>query len=248
MSSSDSDSELSPASSILDSVVENLNKHLPQSSQAHYMTGSSASTGFFGGRKRHVHDLLGGGHSADILLWRKKHLSAGFLVGATVVWFLFEWIGYHFISVVAFLLLGLVVGLFAWSSGAAFLNRAPPPVPRLQLSDEQVIYWAKTVKIQVNKALAILYEIVIAKDVKQFLKLVGVLSFLVLFGSWFHLLTLLYLVIVAAHTLPLLYENHGNSIDKSVDYIWRESERLLQIFDAKCLSRIPRKQATFKTK
>lgn len=61
--------------------------------------------------------------AADVLLWRKKHLSAGFLVGATVVWLLFEWIGYHVISVISFLLLGFVVVLFAWSNGAAFLNR-----------------------------------------------------------------------------------------------------------------------------
>lgn len=183
-----------------------------------------------------------------MLLWRKKNLSAGFLVGATVVWFLFEWVGYHFISVISFLLLGFVVVLFVWSNGAAFLNRAPPPVPKFQLSDKQVHDVAKNFSLQVNKALVNLHEIVIGKDVKRFLKLVGVLSFLVVFGSWFHLLTLVYLAVIAVHTLPVLYEKHGDSIDQLADSTWKEINNQYRKFDATVLSKIPRKQPTFQRK
>lgn len=238
------------AAAILNSVLENI-KNLPASSDAHFMPAASAfasepsaSSGYdFGrlfGRKKPVHDMLGGGHSADVLLWRKKHLSAGFLAGSTVIWVLFEWIGYHFISLISLLLLVAVVTLFAWSNGAAFLNRVPPPVPKLELSDEAVLKIAKTVNIEINKMLAMLHEIVIGKDVKRFAKLVGVLSLLVLFGGWFHLLTLFYLAIVAAHTVPILYEKNEDTIDRFVQKALNELKNQYKKVDASMLSRIPR--------
>ncbi|KAH1080984.1 hypothetical protein J1N35_020745 [Gossypium stocksii] len=38
------------------------------------------------GRERPVHHVLGGGKSADLLLWRNKQISAGVLGGATAIW------------------------------------------------------------------------------------------------------------------------------------------------------------------
>ncbi|KAI5066870.1 hypothetical protein GOP47_0017398 [Adiantum capillus-veneris] len=246
---SDKDNEPSVVSAIVDSVMENL-KHIPASTQSHYMAGDSSSrtSNIFGHRQKRLHDLLGGGHSADVLLWKKKHLSAGFLAAATVIWFLFEWSCYHFVSVVSFLLLVIVVTLFVWSNAAAFLNRAPPPVPKLQLSNDQVRYVAENITVYVNRLLAMLYEIVIGKDATKFLKLVGVLGFLVIFGSWFNFLTLMYLGVVAAHTLPLLYEKHGETIDQLADSTFKELKSQYRKFDASVLSRIPRKQPTFQRK
>ncbi|MCO5556696.1 hypothetical protein L7F22_010247 [Adiantum nelumboides] len=247
--SSDKDNEPSIVSAIANSVIENL-KHIPASAQSHYTAGdgSSRTSTTFGHRQKRVHDLLGGGPSADVLLWRKKHLSAGFLAGATVIWLLFEWSCYHFVSVVSFLLLGLVVILFVWSNAAAFLHRAPPPVPNLQLSNDQVLYFADNIKVYINRFLAMLYEIVIGRDSTRFLKLVGVLGFLVMFGSWFNFLTFVYLGVVAAHTFPVLYEKHGETIDQYADNTIRELKKQYRKFDASVLSQIPRKQPTYQRK
>ncbi|KAF5181427.1 Reticulon-like protein b5 [Thalictrum thalictroides] len=38
------------------------------------------------GRKKPVHTVLGGGKSADIILWRDKQIAPGILVGVTVIW------------------------------------------------------------------------------------------------------------------------------------------------------------------
>ena len=64
------------------------------------------------------------GIAADVLLWRKKHLSVGTIAGAFIIWLLFEWIGYHFVSVISFFLLMGIVLLFIWSYVADLLNRS----------------------------------------------------------------------------------------------------------------------------
>jgi hypothetical protein len=63
---------------------------------------------------------------ADVLLWRKKHLSIGLLVGATLAWILLEKTGYKLVSVVSNVTLLLVVILFVWSNLAVLLNRYFP--------------------------------------------------------------------------------------------------------------------------
>eukprot|EP00250_Pteridium_aquilinum_P031391 c43540_g1_i1 orf=141-899(+) len=235
------------AAAILSSVLENI-KNLPTSSPAHSASSSSYAPSAAPrfdyarpfGRQKPVHDLLGGGHSADILLWRKKNLSAGFLAVATAIWVLFEWIGYHFISVISFLLLVVVVGLFAWSYGAAMLNRDPPPVPNFQLSDETVLKVAKSLNVEINRMLNILHEIAVGRDVGRFFKLAGALCLMVVFGNWFHFVTLFYLAVVAAHTLPVLYEKNERTIDQFAQKAWHELNNQYRKVDASLLSRIPR--------
>ncbi|KAI3935544.1 hypothetical protein MKW92_052776 [Papaver armeniacum] len=41
-------------------------------------------------RERSLHSVFGGGRAADLLLWRKRNISAAILMGITVIWFLFE--------------------------------------------------------------------------------------------------------------------------------------------------------------
>ncbi|KAJ1383406.1 Reticulon [Sesbania bispinosa] len=55
-------------------------------------------------RQKPVHHLLGGGKFADVLLWRNKKISSTVLTGATTVWVLFEWLNYHFLTLLCFAL------------------------------------------------------------------------------------------------------------------------------------------------
>ncbi|MCO5570794.1 hypothetical protein L7F22_024522 [Adiantum nelumboides] len=238
--------QASSAAAILSSVLDNF-KNLPatspaRSSSSHFRpsSGPRFDSGRLFGRQRPVHDLLGGGHSADVLLWRKNFFSAGFLAVATAIWVLFEWIGYHFVSVVSFFLLAIIVSLFAWSYGASVLNRDPPPVPKLELSDEAVLRLAKAANTEINKMLHIVHEISIGKDPVRFVKLAGALGLLVLFGSWFQFLTLCYLAIVAAHTLPVLYEKNEYVIDRYAQRALDEVNNQFRKVDTSVLNKIPR--------
>lgn len=67
--------------------------------------------------------LLSARVAADVLLWRNKKISSSVLTTATAIWVLFEWLDYHFLTLVC---LGLVVGMliqFVWSNASGMLNR-----------------------------------------------------------------------------------------------------------------------------
>ncbi|URE00335.1 Reticulon-like protein [Musa troglodytarum] len=78
------------------------------------------------GRKEPVHAILGGGKSADIILWRNKQQSGSILAGVTVIWLLFEWIGYHLLTFICHSLILLLAVSYLWSNAALFVNRYEP--------------------------------------------------------------------------------------------------------------------------
>jgi Reticulon len=61
--------------------------------------------------------------AADVLLWRNKKISSSVLGAATALWVVFEWLDYHFLTLVSFVLvLGMVVQ-FLWSNASGLLSR-----------------------------------------------------------------------------------------------------------------------------
>ena len=61
--------------------------------------------------------------AADILLWRNTKISSSVLTGATTAWVLFEWLNYHFLTLVCFALVLGMIAQFLWSNASGLFNR-----------------------------------------------------------------------------------------------------------------------------
>jgi hypothetical protein len=177
---------------------------------------------------------------ADILLWRHWPTTAGVLAVSTIAYVLFEWSGYTLLSLLSNVLLFLVVILFLWSNAAALLNRSPPPLPELSLSEEQVMSVAAVLRIELNKILAVAHDVALGKDFKLFIKVVIGLWLISTVGGWFSFLTLLYIGVVVSHTLPVLYETYEEEIEKYAKVAGNHAHTQYRKFDANVLSKIPR--------
>ncbi|KAI8024519.1 Reticulon-like protein B9 [Camellia lanceoleosa] len=69
-----------------------------------------------------LHAILGGGQVADIVLWRKKKLSAMLVGGVVVIWLLFEAVGYTFVTLLSHFCISLMLLLLAWHKLSTFFN------------------------------------------------------------------------------------------------------------------------------
>ncbi|CAH8339612.1 unnamed protein product [Eruca vesicaria subsp. sativa] len=121
------------------------------------------------GREKPIHHVLGGGRSADVLLWRNKKISASFLVGATAIWVLFEWINFHFLSLVCYGLLLGMIAQFVWCNASGFLNRSQSRVPRLVLPKDFFADVGVTIGTEINRGLLFLQDLSCRGNLKQFL-------------------------------------------------------------------------------
>ncbi|KAL8143738.1 hypothetical protein V2J09_016770 [Rumex salicifolius] len=213
-------------------------------------------------RRLFVHQTLGGGTVADIVLWRWWSASLLVLISATSLWFLFEYGGYNLFSFFANVLLLLVTILFLWAKSASLLNRPLPPIPDLEISDASVEKVADALRVWINHILSIAREIAVGANLRVLLQVpffvfclksheflfywrswivrpdfrVAVSSWVISYiGSFCDLLTFLYIGVLLSLSLPVLYEKYQDPIyqlHKAIQVQWTK-------IDERVLRRIP---------
>ncbi|KAJ1690022.1 hypothetical protein LUZ63_014177 [Rhynchospora breviuscula] len=166
------------------------------------------------GRQKTIHQILGGGKSADVLLWRNKRISSSVLAGATAVWALFEWLNYHFLTLICLTLASGMLLQFVWSNTARTF-KSSSEVPRIKLPDKLFMELAVSAGDQLNQFLGFIQDISCGRSLKDFVMIVFGLWAASVIGSWCNFLTVLYIGFVSAHVVPVLYERYEDQVDYS---------------------------------
>ncbi|CAL9092089.1 unnamed protein product [Musa acuminata var. zebrina] len=233
----------------LNNIMEKIADTVPKQKSVRFFeeqNSVSAQMDRLFGRQNSVHKILGGGKSADVLLWRNNKISSSVLTVATAIWILFEWLNYHFLTLLAF---ALVIGMliqFVWSNASRVLNRSPPQVPRLVLPDDLFANVALSLGAQVNHFLRFIQDVSCGGNLKQFLMVVASLGATALIGSWCNFLTIIYIGFVCAHTLPVLYEKNVNQVDGFLYKLLGQMQSQYRKLDGSLLSKIPKGNLKFK--
>ncbi|PIA39778.1 hypothetical protein AQUCO_02600324v1 [Aquilegia coerulea] len=186
------------AENLLNNIMDTFADHVPKQKTVSFFEEEKSNSvseqmDRLFGRQKPVHKILGGGKSADCLLWRNKKISAGVLTGATAIWVLFEWLNYNLLSLVFFSLVLGMLAQFAWSNASSFLNRSPSQVPRLHLPKELFANIGVTIGAEINRFLEFLQDVATGGNLKQFLMVVLSLWVAAVIGSWCNFLTVLYI-------------------------------------------------------
>ncbi|XP_076915111.1 reticulon-like protein B5 [Bidens hawaiensis] len=191
------------------------------------------------GREKPVHQVLGGGKPADIFLWRNKKISASVLGGVTALWVLFELLEYRLVTLVCHILILVFAVLFVWSSASKIINKSPPRVPEVKISEGTIHQFASALRIEINNILQMLRGVAAGRDPKKFIAVVVGLWMLSVVGSWCNFLTLFYMSFVALHTVPVLYEKYEDQVDAFAEKAMTELKKQYAVFDEKVVSKIP---------
>ncbi|XP_070053172.1 reticulon-like protein B16 isoform X2 [Nicotiana tomentosiformis] len=133
-------------------------------------SAAASSTYKLFGRQTSFHQMMGGGKAADVILWRRRRVSFGIIVAATVAWLIFEYSELPFLSVSSDVLLILIVLLFLRANYAAFRKKQLPTLPELVLSEEMVNNAAASFRVKINYMLLMAHDITLGKDFKLFFK------------------------------------------------------------------------------
>ncbi|KAH9603092.1 hypothetical protein KSS87_010367 [Heliosperma pusillum] len=190
-------------------------------------------------RRISVHQFLGAGSVADVLLWRKWSGSLLLLVSTTSLWFLFERAGYNPLSFVSSVLLLLVIILFFWAKSASLLNRPLPPIPDLEVSEKSIEQATAVIRIWINRALSIAHEIAVCGNLRVLIQVAALLWLVSCLGSLCSFVTFVYMGFLLALSVPVLYEKYQNRIDDKLCVACRVIEGGYRKFDKVVLSKIP---------
>ncbi|GLU12971.1 hypothetical protein SLE2022_296240 [Rubroshorea leprosula] len=190
------------------------------------------------GRQRPMHQVLGGGKVADVLLWRNKEVSAALLIWVTVIWFLFEVVEYNFVTLVCHVLMATMLVIFVWDKTVGYLNWNPPNIPEFVWKQEAALKEvAWTFHSGSNQLLSVFLNIACGADLAVFLLTVVSLYILSLIGSCFSFLNFLFLGFLSHLTLPYLYDRYEDEVDHFAGTLsWEAYTK----FDSNVLNKIPR--------
>ncbi|ESR49151.1 reticulon-like protein B16 [Citrus sinensis] len=203
----------------------------------------AAGAGGFKLLNRHgtVHQFMGGGRTADVLLWKRRRVSFGVIVVATVAWLIFERSGLPFLSVCSDVLLLLIVLMFFRANFAAFRNnRQLESLPELEVSEEMVNNAAASFRVKINYLLLMAHDITVGKDFRLFFQVVAYLWLLSAIGSYFSFFTLAYIGTLLSITVPALYSRFEARVDRYCGMIHKSISQHYKVVDENVISRIPR--------
>ncbi|CAK7339970.1 unnamed protein product [Dovyalis caffra] len=191
------------------------------------------------GRQDSLHQFMGGGKAADVLLWKWWHVSFGVIIVATVSWFIFERSGLPFLTICADVLLILIVLLFVRANLAVSINKQLQSLPELVLSEEMVNSAAASFRVKINNVLLMAHDITLGKDFRLFFKVVVCLWLLSAVGSYFSFFTLAYIGTILSITIPALYSRYKELVDRYCGMIHSKLSHHYKIVDESVISRIP---------
>uniref|UniRef100_A0ACD5WBW4 Uncharacterized protein n=1 Tax=Avena sativa TaxID=4498 RepID=A0ACD5WBW4_AVESA len=222
---------------IMSNIMDTISDKLPKQKSGHFDQASvSDKVNKMFGRQRSLHGVLGGGKPADVLLWRNKKISSSVLGLATAIWVFFEWLDYHFLTIISFVLVFGMVVQFVWSNFSSKQNG----VPRVKIPDQLFVDIAVAIGAQVNKFLGFLQDVSCERNLKHFVVAIVGLWALSIAGGWFNFLTVIYIGFVCAHTLPVLYEKYEDQVDDFLYGILGLLRDQYQKLDSGVLGRIPK--------
>ncbi|KAL6531150.1 Reticulon-like protein B16 [Orobanche hederae] len=207
---------------------------------------STSSSDKLSGRQATVHQMVGGGRAADVLLWRRRRVSCGIIIVATFSWLMVERSGISFLSLCSDVLLILVVLLFLRANYAVSRNKQLQTLPELVLSEEMVNNAAASFRVKVNYMLLMAHDITLGKDFRLFFKsTLVVIAFWLLsvVGSLISFFTLVYIGIIISITIPALYDRFRDIIDRYIGTIHRQFSKHYKIVDESLHNRLPRSQS-----
>ncbi|GAB2267581.1 hypothetical protein Dimus_002563 [Dionaea muscipula] len=190
-------------------------------------------------RRISVHEALGAGSVADILLWRKWCASLLVLISASSLWFLFERGGYNVLTFAANVILLLVVILFFWAKSANLLNRPLPPIPDMEISEELVEKAADEIRGWINHVLFIAHEISVGGNVRVLFQVAMILWWVSYIGSFCNFLTFVYIGVLLSLSIPVLYDNYQDEIDAKLRIVHKIIQAQYRKVDESVLSKLP---------
>ncbi|KAH7834039.1 hypothetical protein Vadar_012159 [Vaccinium darrowii] len=186
-----------------------------------------------------VHQALGGGPVADVLLWRRWRGGAVVLVASTAMWSLFGFAGYNLLSFASHVVLLLVCILFFWAKSASLLNRPLPPLPDLEISEELVLGAADVMRVWINRLSSVAHDIAVGRNLKLFVQIAVSLWIISYIGGFFNFITMVYIGILLSLSVPVLYEKYQDWVDEKLILAHKIIQTQYRKLDDNVLGKIP---------
>ncbi|KAI4314929.1 hypothetical protein L6164_027789 [Bauhinia variegata] len=175
----------------------------------------------------------------DIILWRRKKLSAAVVIATTAIWALMEVYQFNLVTLISWAAIFVVSSMFLWSNLLRLLGKEPPHLSRLELSEESGQRTANTVRSWIEEGVKLMFWVSAEAEWPIFLGVVTGLLFISYVGSCANdLLTFLFIGTLVGMTVPVTYVKNEDRLKSLMEWLKTKSKRSYQLIDEKALKEI----------
>ncbi|RZC45216.1 hypothetical protein C5167_038165 [Papaver somniferum] len=177
----------------------------------------------------------------DILLWKKKKQSLSILTASTLTWVVLQVYQYNFITIASWVAMAILAMMFLFGNLLRLLGKDPPKIDDFAISEELVMGSAKRLKGNVEQGIRWMFSVSSEKEWFVFAQAIGALLVLSQVGRYFDFVTLLYMGVVTAMTVPLMYVKYEDQLKKFVGKIRAQGRAYYEKVDEKVLRKLKHK-------
>ncbi|KAF7136098.1 hypothetical protein RHSIM_Rhsim08G0104600 [Rhododendron simsii] len=179
----------------------------------------------------------------DVVLWRRKKLSISVLLVATAIWVLLDVYEFNFLTLISWAGMVVVTSAFLWGNILRLLNKEPPDLSGLEISEQRAVEMARKFKSGIEEGIRWMLSVAVEGDCFTFAGTIAALWVVSELGSHFDLLTLLYTGIVLGMTMPPIYVKYEDKIKVFGERLRMQFKKYYDMVDEKVLSKIRNKVA-----
>ncbi|XP_058228497.1 reticulon-like protein B13 [Rhododendron vialii] len=181
----------------------------------------------------------------DVVLWRRKKLmSTSVLLVATAIWVLLDVYEFNFLTLISWAGMVVVTSAFLWGNILRLLNKEPPDLSGLEISEQRVVEMARKFKSGIEEGIIRwMLRVAVEGDCFTFAGTIAALWVVSELGSHFDLLTLLCTGIVLGMTVPPIYVKYEDKIKGFGERLRMQVKKYYEMVDQKVLSKIRNKVA-----
>ncbi|AEC07475.1 Reticulan like protein B13 [Arabidopsis thaliana] len=150
----------------------------------------------------------------DIYLWRRKKLAFSTLLVSTSTWILLSFYGFTTITIVSWIGIAVVSMIFLWGSLLRLLSKVEPELSGLEVSEEFVVETVRSCRMLMEEMVRWMFRV--GAESEWFVFARTVLGFWILsrIGNLLDFHTCLFIGLVMGLTVPKLWEEYGDQIQK----------------------------------
>lgn len=178
----------------------------------------------------------------DIIMWRRRKVSAVLVVAATVLWMTLEIYRFNFLPLASYTAMGFTTLLFLYGCVLALLRKEVGDMKGWEISEERAKEMAVSAKRLMEKGIRSIFHISCEREWYTFVGVISALLLLGYLGRLFNLHTLLYAGTMVGMTVPVIYVKKEEQIKAYGERVRQQAARLRTKFDDKVFSKFKSKE------
>ncbi|KAJ7952913.1 Reticulon-like protein [Quillaja saponaria] len=174
----------------------------------------------------------------DIVLWRRKKLSATILLAITATWVVMEVYQFNFLTVISWVAMFVVAPVFIWANMLRLLGKETPDMSNLEVTEAFALETANSVRAWIEEGIRWMFQVSAEKEWFVFVGVVAGLGLLSYVGNCFDFLTFIFIGTMLGMTVPVIYVKQEDKIKSFMERLKAKCRSSYEVVDEKVIKKI----------